>query len=133
MTAQGVVPGLGHDAVLFLFTSASDHACDLRGYPGVDGVTVEGQIAHATRIVHGWFGGDTSTTTPPDIHLLPGQSASALVESTDNEVQGRPCLDIGRLLVTPPNTTTTVSLTQPLRDCTGLEVMPVVPGTTGRA
>src|ERR1019366_196348 len=71
----------------------------------------------------------------PLVPLLPGQSASALVEGTDNPVGSGPnpppCPVDSGLLVTAPNTTHSVHLPAGPALCSGLQIHPVVPGTSG--
>jgi hypothetical protein len=109
-----------------IFTNHSSSACTVQGYPGVAGLNGNGeQIAQATR---DGSVGDTLT-------LAPGGSVSATVSSHDVARLGdfdQYCHDFdGGLAVTPPNTSTTVNLTDPtdrLPDCE-LVVSTVVPGT----
>jgi hypothetical protein len=117
-----------------LFTNVSPAVCTLFGYPGVAGLDTSGtQIMQATRTLSGYLGGLWSTPDrpPPTVTLAPGQTASALVEGTDNQVGTRPCIQLSGLLVTPPNTTRSDDLPGVHFECAGLEVHPVVPGTSG--
>jgi hypothetical protein len=74
----------------------------------------------------------SATSPPPVVTLKSGQIASAKVEGTDNPVGDRTtCPSLSGLLVTAPNTYTSVNLPYAPGDCSGLEVHPVVPGETG--
>jgi Protein of unknown function (DUF4232) len=126
--------GLGHVGQAVVFTNVSSTACTLYGYPGVAGVDKAGtQVVQATRTPSGYLGGLWSTPNgpPPTVALAPGQVASALVEGTDNPIGSMPCVQLSGLLVTAPNTTRSVELPSAPSDCDGLEVHPVVPGTSG--
>jgi Protein of unknown function (DUF4232) len=109
-----------------VFTNHSSSACTVQGYPGVAGLNGKGeQIAQATR---DGSVGDTLT-------LAPGGTASATVSSHDVARPGdfdQNCNSFdGGLAITPPNTSTTVHLTDPadtLPDCE-LTVSAVVAGT----
>jgi len=135
--------GLGHEDQILLFTNNSSVACTLTGYPGVAGLNANGQQqVHATRTSSGYMGGLLpGTTTLPLVSLVPGRSASAVVEGTDNPLGPQPCPHYPFLLVTPPNLTKQVRVevsglgTRPpgLPGCTTIQVHPVVPGSTGTA
>lgn len=135
--------GLGHEDQVLVFTNDGRSTCALTGYPGVAGVNAAGQqVAQANRSVSGYLGGLLpGTTTIPLVSLGPGQAASAIVEGTDNPLFGQPCPHYLSLLVTPPNLTEQVRVavsdlgTRPpgLPDCSGLQVHPVVPGSSGNA
>jgi hypothetical protein len=129
--------GLGHTGEALLFTNVSQSGCTLYGYPGVAALDVAGtQILQASRSPLGYLGGlaEPSSLTPL-VPLLPGQSASALVEGTDNPVgpgpNPPPCPMDSGLLVTAPNTTHPVHLPAGPALCSGLQIHPVVPGTSG--
>lgn len=70
--------------------------------------------------------------TPQRIELAPREVAAALVEATDIAGGGATqCPTYPAVLVTPPRETRSVRIDQGLPGCSGLEVHPVVPGTTG--
>jgi len=76
-------------------------------------------------------------TALPVVSLTPGQTASAVVEGTDNPLGPQPCPHYPALLVTPPNLTEQVQVqvsdlgSQGFPGCSGIEVHPVVPGSGG--
>ena len=124
--------GLGHVGIPLVFRNVSDQACTLSGYPGVAGLDVHGsQTIQATRTPKGYLGGLTfSSGGPvPAVDLQPGATASALVEGTDTTEPACPIYP--SLLVTAPNTFQSVSLDIEMPGCTGLQVHPVVPGSSG--
>jgi hypothetical protein len=126
--------GLGHVGQTIVFTNVSTSACTLYGYPGVAGLDGAGrQIVQATRTPSGYLGGlwNTPNGPPPTVALAPGEVASALVEGLDDQVGSMPCVQLSGLLVTAPNTTRSVEFPSAPSDCDGLEVHPVVPGTSG--
>lgn len=126
--------GLGHDGIAVLFKNVGPAGCLLSGYPGVAGLNGAGQpVVQAVRTPSGYMGGlSGGATTAPSFDLEPGQTASALVEGTDNPQNGASsCPEYQGLLVTPPGTTTSVRLKVRLAGCSTPQVHPVVPGTTG--
>jgi photosystem II stability/assembly factor-like uncharacterized protein len=129
--------GLGHNGEALLFTNVSQSGCTLYGYPGVAALDAAGtQILQAARTPLGYLGGLMEPTSIiPLVPLSPGQSASALVEGTDNPVgpgpNPPPCPVDSGLLVTAPNTTHSVHLPGGPSLCSGLQIHPVVPGTSG--
>jgi len=125
------------------FINVSKVACTLTGYPGVAGLDAQGrQVAQAQRQLMGMLGGlANGATAPPAVTLAPGQSASAMVEGTDNPVgTATSCTYFPSLLVTPPNLTQPTKVTIALSGstiagfpgCSGLRVDPVVIGHAGR-
>ena len=125
------------------FINVSKVACTLTGYPGVAGLDAQGrQVTQAQRQLMGMVGGlANGATKPPTVTLAPGQSASAMVEGSDNPVgTATSCTYYPSLLVTPPNLTQPTKVTIALSGstiagfpgCSGIRVDPVVPGHTGR-
>jgi hypothetical protein len=135
--------GLGHEDQVILFTNDSPAPCTLTGYPGVAGLNASGQqVVQAIRTPSGYLGGLwNNATTPPRVSLNPGQTASAIVEGTDNPIgTATSCPSYTHLLVTPPNLTNSVRVsvsglgsppTSGLPGCSVIEVHPVVPGSIG--
>ncbi len=129
----------GHENQVLVFTNDSRSVCTLTGYPGVAGLNSAGQQAvQAHRSLGGYMGGlAPGVTALPVVALAPGQTASAIVEGTDNPLGSQPCPHYPALLVTPPNLTEQVQIqvsdlgTQGFPDCSGIEVHPVVPGSGG--
>lgn len=124
----------GHSEVTLLFKNTGSTTCRLHGYPGVAGLDAAGkQVTQAQRTPEGFMGGLSSTTAaPPTVTLTPGQTASAIVEGTDVPQGGATsCPTLAGMLVTAPNTTHAVHFSEVPGDCSGLQVHPVVPGTSG--
>ncbi len=129
----------GHENQVLVFTNKSQSTCALTGYPGVAGLNAAGQqVTQASRSLSGYMGGLLpGVTTLPLVSLAPGQTASAIVEGTDNPLGSQPCPQYSVLLVTPPNLTEQVRVqvsglgTRGFPDCSGIEVHPVVPGSGG--
>jgi hypothetical protein len=121
----------GHVGMPVVFQNIGSASCSLYGYPGVAGLDAAGdQVSQAQRIPAGYLGGTVGA--PPVVILDSGQLASALVEGTDNPLNGATtCVTYSALLATPPNTSTSTQLDVQLPGCSGLEVHPVVMGTTG--
>jgi Protein of unknown function (DUF4232) len=143
VSGAGGGSGLGHQDQVILFTNQSQSTCALSGYPGVAGLDAQGnQAVQAERTPNGYLGGLQSGTTTPSVSLAPGQTASAIVEGTDNPVgSATSCPSYPTLLVTPPNLTVSVRVTVTglgtnppgLPGCSQIEVHPVVPGSSGGA
>ena len=126
--------GSGHRSVALVFTNTGTQPCRLSGYPGVAGVDATGsQVAQARRTLHGYLGG-LSAGPPPVLTLVPGESASALVEALAfNASDGSACTAYRGLLVTVPDDTVSTQLPWDTDGCSDLEVHPVVSGTAGRS
>lgn len=122
----------GHASDVLLFKNTST-TCTLTGYPGVAGLNSSGhQVVQAMRTLNGFMGGVPTGESPPIVTLAPGQVASAIVEGTDVPIGGAvACPSYPALLVTPPNTPQSVTLNTGLPGCSGIEVHPVVMGTSG--
>jgi Protein of unknown function (DUF4232) len=124
----------GHQGVVLLFVNHGPANCLLFGYPGVAGLNANGaQVVQAQRTLTGMMGGlAPGVTTVPRVTLAPGQTASAVVEGTDvPSGTETSCPTYPSLLVTAPNTMTSVMIPLALPGCSGLEVHPVVPGMSG--
>ncbi|MEZ0068167.1 hypothetical protein ABIA32_004191 [Streptacidiphilus sp. MAP12-20] len=125
----------GHLVVVLSFTNYTDHACTLYGYPGVAGLdSSDNQIAQARRTLRGMMGGAAPGATEPATVVVAAHSAvSARVEATDVPQGGATsCPTYAGLLVTPPGTRASTRIVSvQLPGCSGLEVHPIVPGTTG--
>lgn len=138
VTAGSTGAGLGHAGGPILFTNTGAAECSLYGYPGVAGLDAAGhQVVQARRTSSGYLGGlQTGADRPPTVDLAPGQTASAFVEGTDVPYGTPPppsCPRYAGLLVTPPTATQSVRLAMTLPGCSGLEVHPVLAGSTGRS
>lgn len=134
VSGQAASAAAGHQGVVLLFVNNGSASCLLYGYPGVAGLDASGaQAVQATRTPTGMMGGlAPGVTTPPKVTLSPRQKASAVVEGSD-VVQGTEtgCPSYPALLVTPPNTKTSVTVPLGLPGCSPIEVHPVVSGTSG--
>lgn len=143
VTVHAAGAAAGSSGQVIGFVNVSKVACTLTGYPGVAGLDAQGrQVIQAQRQLMGMLGGCANfATTPPTVTLRPGQSASAMVEGTDNPVgTATSCTYYPSLLVTTPNLTRPIKVTETLSGssvpgfpgCSGIRVDPVVPGVTGR-
>ncbi len=142
VTNAGGGSGLGHQDQVIVFTNQSRSTCSLAGFPAVAGLDVEGnQAVQAQRTPGGYMGGlPPGVTAPPTVPLMPGQTASAVVEGTDMPVgSATSCPHYPALLVTPPGLSDSVRGTVSdlganppgFPGCSPIEVHPVVPGTSG--
>ncbi|MDQ6781918.1 MAG: DUF4232 domain-containing protein [Actinomycetota bacterium] len=126
--------GLSHIGLVFLLKNDGDVACQLNGYPGIEGVVSNGQQITAARSLSGFIGGVRNGGAGPVVDLNPGQTGSALVEGTDAPVgTATSCPKFTAFLVTPPNTRQTSRIAvSNFPYCASISVHPVVPGTLGR-
>jgi hypothetical protein len=128
----------GHRAVILTFSLSGTLAdgagpCTLTGYPGVDS-GAGGPLIHAQRTLHGYMGGPpASITVPPTVTLTQSQQAQAIVEGLASDANGNPCPTYTDLLVTPPETTVTVTVPATIDTCQ-LQVHPIteVPAEPGQ-
>jgi hypothetical protein len=132
VTASGN-SGAGHIGLVLVFKNLGTRTCKLMGYPGVAGLDAAGnQVIQATRTLNGFMRVLPAGQSPPVVTLATGQSASAFVEGTDVPTgTATSCPTYPKLLVTPPNTTQSVTIAMPMPGCSPVQVHPVVPGTTG--
>ena len=102
----------------------------MTGYPGVDGLDSAGQkLASATRTLNGMIG-FCGCTKPPVVTLDAGHGG--LGGDRGGRRRFRTLHPYPSLLVTPPNTATSTSVTLAPYSC-GFTVHPVVPGQAGQA
>jgi hypothetical protein len=125
--------GTGHIIDILVFTNTSNTTCFVQGYPGVAGLDAHGkQVIQAERTTQGYVRALPAGQPIPVVTLAPGQAASATVEG-DDVTRGTEtsCPTYPSLLVTPPNTTTSIVVKLEMAGCVPVQVHPVVPGTTG--
>jgi hypothetical protein len=125
--------GAGHIGVVLRFKNTGAQTCKLVGYPGVAGLDARGtQVIQATRTLNGYLGGIPTGQLPPVVTLTTDQSASAIVEGSDvTQANARGCETYPKLLVTPPNTTQSVTINMSMPGCAVVQIHPVVAGTGG--
>jgi hypothetical protein len=124
--------GAGHIGVVLRFKNTGAQTCTLVGYPGVAGLDARGtQVIQATRTLNGYLGGIPAGRLPPVVTLTTGHSASAIVEGSDVTQGNAACETYPKLLVTPPNTTQSVTIDMSMSGCAVVKVHPVVAGTGG--
>jgi hypothetical protein len=120
--------------MVLVFTNTGGSVCRLFGYPGVAALDSGGtQIEQATRTTSGYLGGLAAGHTAQAAYLSKGESAAAIVEALAfNSSGGSACTAYAGLLVTPPNETHSIKLAWDNDGCSGLQIHPVVLGTTGQ-
>lgn len=117
--------GAGNAYLVLLFTNTSQMSCTLQGFPGAAGLDSSGhQKAQAVRVLGGL------PKPPPTVLLQPNTVASATIHGASVGNGDQQCPAFASLLVTPPNTTRSVPVTEALASCS-FEVYPVVPGSSG--
>ena len=118
---------------MLVFKNASATTCTLRDYPGVALLDAGGrQAAQAVRTMGGYVRVLPPGAGRPIVTLASGQSASAIVEGSDVPVGNQSgCPSYPKLLVTPPNTTRSVTIDIAMPGCVPVQVHPTVPGTKG--
>lgn len=125
----------GHLSMLLVFTNTGTQVCVLRGYPGASLFGPDGKdLLDAQRTLSGYSGGAVGLSTPPRVLLVPGGTASAVLEWSDVPTGsgadgGCAVTKAVSLGVTPPNTkqTTTISVDQP-QVCSAFQIHPVLKG-----
>lgn len=125
--------GLGHFGSILRFKDRGAR-CEMRGYPGVAGLTRGGkQVVEARRTPTGYLGGSVPGRAMRTVLLSRGQTGSALLEGRLGPTPGGPrCPSYNALLVTPPNDTHSVKIRSPFGLCY-LEIHPILPGRLGGA
>ncbi|MCX4091767.1 DUF4232 domain-containing protein [Nocardia sp. alder85J] len=123
--AEQMSPATLHRGVRLTFSLVGAAApCALTGYPGVDS-GAGGPLLHATRTPRGFMGGlPAGDDTAPPVRLDSGHLAHAIVEGVAVDAAGNGCPQYTSLLVTPPDSTETSTLTVPIDTC-ALQVHPV--------
>ena len=103
------------------------------GFPGVAGLDSSGkQVVQATRTLNGYFKALRDGQGWPVVVLTKTEPGSAFVEGTDVPTgNATSCPTYPKLLVTPPNTTQSVTIDMSMPGCSPVQVHPVVPGKTG--
>ena len=123
---------LGHFGAPPLFRNVGNRSCELSGYPEVIGVEAAGgAVVPARHSLAGYLGG-IRAASPPTVTLAYGEVASALIEATNvPEGDAESCPEFERLRVSPPGDPTSTKIDVSFYNCSGIEVHPVVPGSTG--
>lgn len=121
------------DAAIRL-TNRSGAPCALEGYPRVTGRTAAETPVIGTPELHGVSSGVFDFGAPRVIVLGPGEQATSRVESARfTPPTGYPtCPTLGTVDVALPDGASVGRLALPMRAC-GLDVHPLVAGTTGRS
>jgi len=129
-----VIPGevegaAGHRFLVLAFNNVGETACAMVGYPKVDLVDDAGTVVlHVPQTVRGQAGLPEGTDEPESVTLLPGKSASAIVEASAIPEGDGPACASHRLLVTPPGQKRAVPAGEAqMPDC-DIQVHPVVAG-----
>ncbi|MGW4243959.1 DUF4232 domain-containing protein [Nocardia sp. NPDC004722] len=125
VTGAVMSPATGHRGVKLTFSLAAGSApCTLTGYPGVDS-GAGGPLLHADRTPRGFMGGlPQGSDEPPTVTLDSGHPATAVVEGVAFDADGNGCSLYTNLMVTPPNSTDTRTVTVTIDSC-ALHVHPV--------
>ncbi len=125
--------GLGHFGLILRFKDRGGR-CEMRGYPGVEGLAGNGKaVVEARRTIDGYLGGSRPGSPERRVLLQSGQTASALLEGHLGPISGgAPCRFYVSLRVTAPNDIRSVELLHQYSLCY-LEIHPVVFGKTGGA
>jgi hypothetical protein len=113
----------GHAGIILIWQNQLPQPCTLTGYPGVDAEQSGGATVHAAR--------DPAGIGVHTITLPAGGHASAVLFWTTIPSGGSDCTATSSdILVTPANTSETVTLNQHVGLCS-LEIHPTVAGTGG--
>lgn len=143
ISSGAINDGAGHVSLTLILTDNSSVPCYVQGYPDVAVDLPTGGTYDADHTMTGYMGGDNAQS-PAQVSLVPGESASALIEWVDSPQNGSSsfsaadCTGYGAassLEVTAPNQTTPTRVDNSTPNspiCWGFEVHPVVPGSTGQ-
>ena len=126
VTAGHSESGMGHRGVTLVFTLAPGaESCTLTGYPGVDSGS-GGPLQHAERTLSGYLGG-IGVKRPPTVTVTPTQPAHAVVEgdTANPDSFDVKCPSYTDMLVTPPDTTETVTVPAGIDGACHFQVHPV--------
>jgi len=123
--------GMGNFGATLIFRNIGPAPCTLQGYPDL---TAREQGSSKTITARhtplGYMGGTNEPV--PTYVLLTGDSVSVLYEETDNPTGGQTtCPRLGDYRITAGGRTTTLPVTG--LNCSGIEIHPYVPGTSGSA
>ena len=119
-----------HASYLLTFTNTGQIACRLTGYPAVTVLSSGGQqVLRAIPTPNGYLGG--SRTTPAVVVIATGQPASALLEGEQVDLRGDLCPSRPGLAIIPPRSTVPARLPMTTTICGGVQIHPVVAGSTG--
>jgi hypothetical protein len=116
----------GHREVVLIFSLAPGaQECTLTGYPGVDS-GAGGPLIHAIRTMAGFMGGLRGADAPPTIAITATAPARAVVEgvAANRNDPERTCPTYTELLVTAPDTATSVTVPVDIDTCE-LQVHPM--------
>jgi len=128
---QGGAAG-GHWGLVVLLRNKGTETCRMQGWPEVFGLDENANLAGGARhTLSGYLGGVTSNELPV-IDLASGGITSALVEGTSVNGGQVPCTQYHGLEVTLPGGDDLTKIDGPFTSCDGMQVHPVVPGTSGR-
>ncbi len=132
VTVKAVNSGLNHGGSVVVFENKAK-TCQLRGYPGLDGVDANGTVVVSARRTPSGYLGGPGDQAGSAVVLGPGEAASALFEGINAPPSGEPPCPRGTaLLVTPPDETHSVRVPETSGVC-DLLIHPVVAGSTGAA
>lgn len=135
VTAEGGLAGLGHVGFRIHVVNATGSTCTVKGYPSVALLNGGGHsLQTATPTTRGYLGGlKTGGPKAPKFTLKAGGEATALAEGND-VVDPATCDTATAAQVTLPHATTSKKATikkQTFFACPGVEIHPLLPGTTG--
>ncbi|HEX8767199.1 MAG TPA: DUF4232 domain-containing protein [Jatrophihabitans sp.] len=117
--------------ILQKYVNKGAEPCTMYGYPGAAIVDAAGHpLAEAARTPGGFYGG-LASGEPTRIVLYISITSSAVIEWTPTQHGNWRCYEGATLLITPPGSTTPMSVGAKGQVC-GLQVHPVVRGDTGR-
>lgn len=121
-----------HASYLLTFTNTGQIACQLAGYPAVTVLSSAGrQVLRASPTPSGYLGGTRGK--PVVVVIATGQPASALLEGEQVDLRGERCPSRPGLAITPPRNTAPARLPMATTICGGVQIHPVVAGSTGNS
>jgi len=119
-----------HASYLLSFTNTGQIACRLAGYPAVTVLSSAGRpVLRASDTPSGYLGGVHGR--PITVLVGSDQPASALLEGEQIDLSGNRCPARPGLQITPPGSTVPARIPITTAICGGVQIHPVVPGSTG--
>jgi hypothetical protein len=107
----------GHPTVLLILTNTSGSTCAVSGYVGLQMLDASSNALPTTVVPNG--GMLSAQPLAQVVTLAPGQQASTLVMWTDVPTGAQPCSTSTKLVVTPPDEATSLTVTTTIVSCGG--------------
>ena len=130
ITVRPTATRSAHAGYVLTFTNTGQIACRMTGYPAVTVLSSSGQpVLRATATPSGYLGGVHGR--PATVLVGSDLPASALLEGEQIDLSGNRCPARPGLQITPPNSRVPGRIRATTSICGGVQIHPVVAGTSG--